>query len=733
MKRFSIFFLLPFLTWAQSVGNQPQQSVRLIASPTASQAAISLNLACDASIANLGTQYSVGGLVNVLAYSCGIPINDGKIHTVGSAPSGTCFSGIASLSGLAAININGVQPFAWITATNNNIFTSTSGAYKLTDSSVPKLDIAWLSIQTSLIGGKTYIPSGNYVVGSALPLPLYIPLTNTNSMYLGAVQPDIIRGDGEFATNIVAGSDFGSKLPLLVCGDPAGTATNQLGRYVPNSDCQGLATNFSLWSNQNNAIFPIGAAPVAMDGFAWGAQLVVENVASNGFYNDWTIVGDHTRLTGATAQGGTRGFYWAAPNAVRTGDLTFIDLTVLGVSQAGLVVNGNASITASFKGETYVSAPYPILGESGGCSDILYSSEFDRLMTEYTGNAFIADDNGFSNGVYDDSKKCRGIHMTTIGNWFPNYVNGSFWGANGRGRRASIDVGQVGSFVIEKLNPAGGSFVPTPAPSGPAPITTINATNLGDWGLGASKIVGQINMWIWQSGSLPLARCAGGPCYDPQFIAIEQPGEYSGFLAHWYVNSGNYTTTTAGDVFEHSQYSYSPGGQGYGAAPDNVLSAGVVLQSGLTPAVGFVPLQTTGSANVNFGFGGWTWGAVKKASGIGRTVKISAAGSGGANGTFNWTATGGGCSTAPTGTFTVAGGAITATSITNHGSGCTGIPSIPTSLSSGLNGAQLTPIWPGALGTAASSLTGPLLGMSHGGNTPGNGNNVFFVRLQGLQ
>ena len=672
-----------------------------------------------------GTPASQLTLNNVLQYACGVPIGDGGAHTVGTPTGGFgCFTGITTLAGLAALRINGTAPFAWITA-QSSPFAFSASSYNLTNSKVVNIDIAWLAIQTALLSQKTYIPAGTYEIGSVLPLPLYIPLSTSATQYLASPQYHIL-GDGEHVTNIIAGTDFGSGVGLMVCGDPAATSGATNGRWTAATSCIGQLENLSLWSSAalsgGAVLFTIGTDPVAMDGLQYsGHGSFARNIDTNGFHNDMSLVGDHSTLIHVTANGGTRGFYWDAPNSVLTGDWTFEDLSVTGVSQAAIAINGNASVTGYFGGETYLSGPYVFFGENNACAAMIYSAEFPRLMTEYTGNAIFHDDHVFSAGTYTDTNKCRALDYVTIGNFFPGWNGSNFWSTGSRVRRAAVDVGVLSAFRVDKLNSDGGQFNPSAAPTGPAPIATFNVNNLTSGGLGGNSIAGHIDAWLSSSGTLPLVI---DPGTAPQYMYFEQPGSYKGLLTDWSMwgTSGTtYTTTTAGDVFENAAYSYAPGGLGYGSA--TTLPAGIAMQSGLVIGNNvLVPLQQTGTSALNADHTSLSWGFIRKGDGIGSTITITAAGTGATNGTYAFTGTGGGCTTQPTGTITASGGAITAVAITGNGAGCTSKPTIPTSSVTGSSGATLTAKWPGGLGTNAAAST-PIVGQ-----WKSNG-----VQLQGLQ
>jgi hypothetical protein len=664
-----------------------------------------------------GTASTTAGLNNVTTYAAGITITDGAAHTVSTAPGGSPFNGVTTKAGIAAIVVNGTTPFSWITSSPFN-----AGPYSLADADVPNLDIAWLAGQACIITGKCYFPPGNYLVGSVRTLPFYIPLAAETGTNLAATEI-MIKGAGARVSVILAGTDFGAGVPLIACGDPAGTFANSLGRYSGNpAQCSGDLEDIGFFPSTTvtASLLPtIGTTPVAMTGIAWGARLRTKDVESSGFGKDWDVVGDHTQFIRPRAFGGTYGFYWNRPNSSLLGDLTFDDFMVSGQSQASIAVHPLATISgAVFNGETYLSAPYAIFGETGNCNDILNAVRFDHFFAEYLGNAVVTDDNNFAAGTYTDSNKCRGISNTVFGDFFTTYSNGTFWSTGSRARRAAFDVQGV-NLTIQKLITQGGSFNPPNAPSGPATLSTFNV-NSSSTSQGGTKIVGNISGWMNNSGAVPTGVVA----------LIEQPGVWAGEIVPWVNTAGNYTTTTSGDLFEFDQYWAAPSGSN--RETFNSVR-GVVVQGGLSQASGtaFVPLATSGTIGVNTGYAGFQPGLWKQGSGIGRTVGITAAGSGGTNGTFSWTVTANHCGTDPTGTFTVAGGVVTATTITTHGDHCTAAPTLATAASGGLSGATLTAKWPGALASYVSSTSDAgIIGNNVGGTYPNNGSNYASIRLQ---
>jgi len=440
-------------------------------------------------------------LNNVLNYVSGqgIFINDGTARTISDVKADSPFSGILTLAALAALVLNGGTPFSWITGP---IFTNPQGAYALTNADVPNLDLSWLAIQAALSTQQCYVPAGKYLVGSKRKLPLYIPpAQETNPDIEGGVA---IRGDGARISMIVAGSDFGLGVPLIACGDPSGTRANALGRYAGLAQFSGDMRDVGFFSNTSNLLPAIGAMPIAMSGLAWGARLRTQDVEASGFGKCWDFIGDHTMHIRPRAFGGTYGAYWNQPHAVLEGDICFHDFMFSGQSQASIAVHGLARILGGeFSGKTYLSAPYAILGEAGGSQDILSGCYFQSFFAEFIGNAYIADDNGFANGVYTDANKTRGIRTTTFNSFFGLFSDSHLWSSTGRGRRASFDLRQVG-LQINRLITDGGQFAPTQAPSGPAPIATFNVASPFYGGVCGTQITGAISNWQAQSGSLPL-------------------------------------------------------------------------------------------------------------------------------------------------------------------------------------------------------------------------------------
>lgn len=449
------------------------------------------------------------GLNSVLSYDGGITINDGSVHTVGTAPGGSIFNGKTTLAQIAAISINGATPFSWITSAP---FTG-SGAYNLVDADTANLDLGWLCTQAALMTGKTYIPGGTYIIGSARNLPLYNPMgTFASGAFVG--NATAITGDGPAVTTIKAGRDFGAGVPLFACGDPAGTVGNSLGRYSGNNaQCVGNMTGVSFRSSAASIYPTVGATPIAMTGIAWGARLAVTDVWSQGFGQDWSLVGDHTQFLRAHADGGTIGFRWAAPSTALRGDLTFVDFNASGQSQASISIDSGASLAGVvMNGETYMSAPVDILAEAGACTDATHNLFINNLFTEFTGNAVYSDETGLSAGTWTDANKCRAVIGLHIAAWTNIWSNTKLWTTGGRGRRATIDAAQI-NILIDSISGADAQMAPISASSGPSPIATFNVKKASVDGYVGSAISGNINGWMTQNAAalnLPLIVSAFG-------------------------------------------------------------------------------------------------------------------------------------------------------------------------------------------------------------------------------
>ena len=712
-------------------------------------------LGTDSSIAGLASgRLSASGLVDVLSYAGGIPINDGAAHTVGTAPAGSIFSGVTTLSGLASIQMNGTTPFGFLVdngavtgpmgtpGSASNPFTSTGGAYRLTNASVSSLDIAWLAIQAAVLQGRTYLPAGKYVIGSGINLPVMMPLSFENGPVAGNGVFTMLVGDGARVSTLYAPRDFGPGVPLLVCGDPAATAGSGLGRYNNVGMCSGDLRSIGLF---NAGLFypSANATGYAMTGIASGARLRTADVESSGFGVDFDLVGDHVLHQRLHLFGGAKGLRFSAPNGNLVGDVQFTELNASGQSIASIAVAPGASISGHFTAETYLSGEYGILGEAAtgaGCTPILNGVIFEHLMSEYIGEGTIVDDSGFSGGTgsgsYTDANKCRAVQKLDVGEWFNSFDNSKAdTTGSGRGRRATVDVAQL-DMRVTRLLVDGGS--PTPnviaAPNAAAvpPVAFLNVRGVGT-NFGGIDLEGDINGLIALSGTLPMvAGVSDSAQYASTRLAV--PGAWSGSIA--LVNSaGSYTTTAAGDPMEAGYFAtILPAGT---SLFPNGPVVGIAMQGGMTSGQS-VPVASSGSVRVNVGWSSPSLSSLlAKSTGIGRTL-ILAGGSGYTNGTYAWSSTGGGCTAAAAGTVVVTGGVLTSFTISNPGAGCTSAPAIAVPPGAGRPGTagSITANWPSATAlVAATPMTAGYIGVAQnaGNSGPTGATSYIVTRLSGLQ
>lgn len=603
------------------------------------------------------------------------------------------------------------------------------------DSTVRALDIPWLTIQAALMTGKTYIPAGKYKIGSTMALPLMIPPAVISSGALVGT-PAAIEGDGYLTADLVAGYDFGGGVPLIAAGDPAGTPYNQLtkSRYATDGTetFEGQMENVGIQSSATNFYPAAFTTPILMDGFAWGARLRTKDVDSFGFNHDWSLVGDHTLFIRPHADGGTVGFEWPAPNAELLGDLQFIDMMSEGQSFASLSVAPSASISATFNGETYMTSPIPIYGESPGCAPIISGAIFDNFDTEFTMIAEIWDSNGFNGTTYTDANKCRGINSLRIGYLHNNFltVDDSAAAALNIYRRALWDVSQINDTVVN-VQASSGSLSPnyasTSFASAPGPITnthaisSINAIQLGGTLSDLISFTGDIGDWIGQLQTLPLLNESAS---SGDLMTLEEPGQWSGRLLQ-VVSEGSYTTTATNDVMEYSNGNAVPGG--FSVANDSF--AGIVRQSGLTSLPQYTPIAQHGLVPGATGYGGFTNGFFTVSTGVGKLTFTP--GSGGTTGTYPL-AFAGGCAVEPIGTFTVAGGVIASMTLSANGLNCTSAPTVTLGGSSGITGSSQSVAWPSAQMQAAglnspSAFVGSYNTDAGSGGTPSTG--VYAVGI----
>ncbi len=726
----------------------------------------------DNSMAKLSSGlYSASGLINIMALAGGIPINDYGVHTIGNAPTGSIFHGLTTLAQVAALNINGITPFSFLTdngsvtgpactpGSSTNCFTSASGSYKLTNASVPSLDIAWLAAEgAEMTAGGAYAPGcptvssgGCYVIGSSLPLTVMLPM-NTNGNNQPASE-GVLAGDSKYRSKLQAGSSFGSlvagymNLPLVTAGDPSATASNQLGRYAPNG--------LSIAYNEVHDISVVGStsanawtSPYLTDGIAIAPRMRLTNVTSYDFYNDFSTLGDHTDYKTVQANGGECGMYWAPPNSVLVGDQTYRDFAASGAARGAMCVDGNASVSGEFDAESYLNAQgYNFYGYNNGCAPLIGDAHFERLMMEETGLGFAIDDHVFNGGTYTDGNKCRSIQNLRVEYTFPQFQNSAFPSGLGRVRRAAWDVTTMSGY-LHGISDNGGTMVPIPDPTGSHGIAIFNLNGIGDsatnMGFGISgDITGLAGAAVGQGpggSTIPFFN-AGATGGNPYLAALwsqtngTTPGS-GGFAI--FNSAGNVTQSYVGDAYEFKGGTYGDV-QPAGVVP-NMPVIGVAAQNGITNGQ-VVMMQQHGYAFVNTGYSYGFNGFEKKSQGVGGRAVI-AAGSGGTNGTYAATSTGGGCSQQASFNIVVSGGQITQVNSNfspNPGSGplnCTSAPTVPVTGVPGLSGGSVTLQWPAAGLTATSSPQDGVIfamGLQSSTGSTGSGTQTSFSRLIGMQ
>lgn len=107
------------------------------------------------------------GINFVTQYAGGVTIGDGLAHTIATAPVGSVFNGITTLSALAAVTINNAQPFAWITA-QSNPFAFSNDVYSLQVTNVGSGGTAGTFAFVATGGGCSVEPTGTFTVGKTI-------------------------------------------------------------------------------------------------------------------------------------------------------------------------------------------------------------------------------------------------------------------------------------------------------------------------------------------------------------------------------------------------------------------------------------------------------------------------------------------------------------------------------------------------------------------------------------
>jgi hypothetical protein len=402
---------------------------------------------------------------------------------------------------------------------------------------------------------------------------------------------------------------------------------------------------------------------------------------------------------------------------------------------AAYVAAPGVSVTGYFSGEHYADVCYPILGESGNgfagsnTAPVVVQAKWDFLGLENLGMGFIQDDNGWNAGVYTDANKTRDVIEMHVKWLVASYSDSSLYTtAANRTRRAFIDVNEMQNSTIENIVDNGWI-----QPIGSPPVS-VALFNLNAWS--GVKLTGPMTtiFQVATSQNTPFFKFPGH--YLGSQCIWEEPGVASGrfFSAQ---ASGNYPTTSVGDVFEISANfgNICPGGTD---ATTNRPIVGPCMQGGITLGAGgyAIPIATSGySIQANIGSQAPAMGLIyQKATGIGAQLIITP-GTSTAAASGTWVSSGGGATTNASGTWAVSGTTgITSWTITNHGDRMTSAPTINLTATSGSipSGGALTPIWPSALATSGASASfGNTLGTSvfYSGSAPNNHVNLY---LQGL-
>ncbi len=718
-------------------------------------------------------QYLPTSPTNVLSLACGITINDGNVHTVGQqSGSGNCFDGKTTLAGLANITINGQQPFSFLTASTlpsayctynstANCFTSSS-SFNLTDAKAANLDIAWLAIEGALwLTRDAYLPgmplgnnsSASYVVGSQMALPVMIPLS---LMPNGTLMANVLQGDDPNRSIISTPTSFGyasdgvTVLPMVTAGDPWAT---------PNANASTAGGCFTL----NNSMSYTWIKGLGFDGVqgstnAWGSTFLtdglrecartrLDDVAMNYFTHDWDITGDHLLNRRISVNQGIYGWYWMPNYTQLVGDLQFEDVGVSGQARSPVLIDGNSTMEGRFLGELYLNgAGYQFEGMANGNNPMISDSFFDNLMLENTGLGVAIDDHVFSGGTYNDANKTRAISDINVSKIFVQWNNSTLSTATTGGlyRRATWDVAEVSGRIGDITN-NGGQMWPLHDTAGHYGIAVFNVNGIGTPadGLGFDldgDILGLAASAEGQGAggaTIPIFNSGVNQGAGYMNVRWHQPGTADGTFTI-FQPLGNVTRTYDHDLLEYQAGSFGLSEPANGS--NNQPAVGVAMQNGLTSGQ-VVPIETRGDQQIATGYHYGNDGFEKKDSGPGGRA-IIVGGSGGTNGTYAETSTGGGCSQQASFNVVVAGGQVTqinANFSPSPGAGplnCTSPPTIPVSGISGLTGASVTLQWPAAGVTAASSPQDGVVvgfGMHYSTGSTGSGTQTSFSRLIGMQ
>ena len=445
--------------------------------------------------------------VDINTLTCGVTVTDGKQHLASA-----CGSTVAQLA----------QTFTFLSSSLTGLCSvkSTNNCLPLTDADVATTEIGWLAAEQIVLTGGDLEADGPVMLNR----PLMLPMAGDDP---GAPkgQPYHVLCAGPKIAGFVADHDFGAGQALIVAGDPSGTPVNGLGRYS-------LGTSAGLVENCGLDITP----GYQMDGIHGGARTYTRNVEVRGGNAGFGLVGDHQVHDQLHLIGVQRGVYFQAPNAVLTGDNTFSDLKIE-ASVAALDVDPNATISAVFDGETYLSAPVAVYGEAGGCAPIISDARFQLFDDETMLGGAIVDGN---------SPKCRNVN-TLYAKLHTNYVGIPT-------AVATINVNQINDseLVVDALagsqSPTMASATLVQAPSrvsNPNAVAFIDANLIGGTSSSFLRIRGDIGDLLSQLGNLPILNSAA---VNGWYVELDEPGHWSGRLQQAFGSAQSFM----GECFEYS-------------------------------------------------------------------------------------------------------------------------------------------------------------------------------------
>jgi hypothetical protein len=365
------------------------------------------------------------------------------------------------------------------------------------------------------------------------------------------------------------------------------------------------------------------------------------------------------------------------------------------------------------------------------------------LTTEFLGLGLIHDEHVFNNatGAYTDANKCRNAVGLRTNYWFNEFDNTRIPAGTNRRRRAVIDVYSL-SGELRGIDTSGGGIVPVSDNNGPAGVAVFNANRYGDYTTNIGlKLSGNLIGTFVTAATAGAAGAAvpiitthndDGVDYSPASgVDWEDPGYASGRFAVFSLQ-GNRTTSAVGEILQ-SSYGFNQVATCCNVW--NPLAGPVGISAMDNIVVGeAVPVQTAGIAQVKFGWNPPLSGGITTSTGVGGSITV-VPGTGGVDGTYNFTASGGGCTTEPAGTLTVAGGVISGVTVSNPGAGCYNPPSVTVPPTAALTGASVTLAWPGGDAQNVINIaTVPNLGEMAGPvGSYANGTASADVHLRGLQ